>query len=89
MDLYSILRLANVMDIETFLEALVGITNTYMHAQSLSCVQLFVTPWTGTHQTALSMKFFTCPTTETQSSPSSQKLKKARVQHQRSSNSEK
>lgn len=26
MDLYSILRLANVMDIETFLEALAGIT---------------------------------------------------------------
>lgn len=29
MDLYSILRLANVMDIETFLEALVGITTCH------------------------------------------------------------
>lgn len=29
MDLYSILRLANVMDIETFLEALAGITTCH------------------------------------------------------------
>ena len=28
-----------------------------MHAQSLSCVQLFVTPWTVAHQTPLSMGF--------------------------------
>lgn len=29
MDLYSVLRLANVMDIETFLEALAGITTCH------------------------------------------------------------
>ena len=29
-----------------------------MHAQSLSCVQLFVTPWTVAHQALLSMGFF-------------------------------
>ena len=28
-----------------------------MHAQSLSCVQLFVTPWTVARQTPLSMEF--------------------------------
>ena len=28
-----------------------------MHAQSLSCVQLFATPWTVVHQAPLSMRF--------------------------------
>ena len=28
-----------------------------MRAQSLSCIQLFVTPWTGAHQTPVSMGF--------------------------------
>ena len=28
-----------------------------MHAQSLSCVQLFATPWTVAHQAPLSMRF--------------------------------
>ena len=28
-----------------------------MHAQSLSCVWLFVTPWTVAHQVPLSMEF--------------------------------
>ena len=28
-----------------------------MHAQSLSCVQLFATPWTVAHQAPLSMGF--------------------------------
>ena len=28
-----------------------------MRAQSLSCVRLFVTPWTVTHQAPLSMEF--------------------------------
>ena len=28
-----------------------------VHAQSLSCVQLFVTPWTVTHQVPLPMEF--------------------------------
>ena len=27
------------------------------HAQLLSCVQLFPSPWTGAHQAPLSMKF--------------------------------
>ena len=30
-----------------------------VHAQSLSRVQLFVTPWTAVHQAPLSMEFFT------------------------------
>lgn len=34
MDLYSILRLANVMDIETFLEALAGITSHWCNEAS-------------------------------------------------------
>ena len=29
-----------------------------LHAQLLSHVQLFVTPWTEAHQTLLSMEFF-------------------------------
>ena len=32
-------------------------TRACVHAQSLSCVQLFVTPWTVAHQTPLSMGF--------------------------------
>ena len=30
----------------------------HVHAQSLSPVQLFVTPWTVAHQACLSMEFF-------------------------------
>ena len=29
-----------------------------MHAQTLSCVRLFVTPWTVGHQALLPMEFF-------------------------------
>ena len=29
----------------------------YVHAQSISCVWLFVTPWIGAHQTPLSLGF--------------------------------
>ena len=34
------------------------ITESCMHAQSLSCVQLFVNPWTVACQVPLSMEFF-------------------------------
>ena len=29
----------------------------YVHVQSLSCVQVFATPWTVSHQASLSMEF--------------------------------
>ena len=34
-----------------------GVTCLCVHAQSLSCVQLFVTPWTVAHQAPLSVGF--------------------------------
>jgi len=35
-----------------------SLASACMHVQSLSCVWLFVTPWTAAHQVPLSMEFF-------------------------------
>ena len=45
------------LSLGTLKQGEINFNNTCVHSLSLSCVQLFVTPWTVAHQALLSMEF--------------------------------